>query len=98
MTFILLPIPFLPQVSRRITQTLRKSLTQWKKTFAKTLRKKKNSKFVVFFNELPWQTPFGLIGDSRSFVTWTKDEFSAANFSCQLQEHHWPSKIAEDRD
>lgn len=89
---------FTPQVSWKITQGLRRSLTQLKKTSASTLRKKKKGEFVVLFNELLWQTLLALIGYSRFFLTWTKDEFSTVNFSCQLQEHCWPSKSAEDRD
>lgn len=92
------PINSTPQVSWKVTQGLRRSLTQLKKTSASTLRKKKKGEFVVLFNELLWQTLLALTGYSRSFVTWIKVEFSTVNFSCQLQEHRWPSKSAEDRD
>lgn len=29
---------------------------------------------------------------------WTEDEFGDDNMSCQLQDHHWPSESAANRD
>lgn len=51
------PVNSTPQVSWKVTQGLRRSLTQLKKTSASTLRKKKKGEFVVLFNELLWQDP-----------------------------------------